>query len=162
MPEGSSASIDGVVDVSIIIPMCFDNPLKNDAVGYISDILVQKRKTIIPITSLIGAYHIATRYLRIPRLTVKKILDGLLRTRSLALYPHVTIALAIDALDYAAAWNIESWDGYLIALARNLGTTTIYTLDKEMSEIKEIMAINPFPEEKVREYHNFVKNLTKA
>lgn len=156
------ASIEAVIDVSIIIPAFFDNPLRDQAVKLISDILAQRRRAIIPITSLIGAYHVTTRYLKTSRLIVKKILGGLLRTRSPALYPHVTIELAIDALDYATTYKIESWDGYITALARSFGTRTIYTLDKEMSKIKETAAINPFPEEKAQEYHRFMQNLTEA
>ena len=157
--EGNWASAEAVLDVSIIIPLCFNNPLRTQAVDFTSDVLDQRRRAIIPVTTIIGAYHIATRYLKTSKLIVKSILDGLLRTRSPALYPHVTTQLATDALEYATAYNIESWDGYLAALARNLGTTTIYTLDKEMSKIKEITTANPFPEKKTQEYHRFMKEL---
>lgn len=159
--EENLASVEGVADVSVIVPICFNNPLRQHAVDLLSDILSQRRRAIIPVTSVIGAYHIATRYLKTSRLIVKKILGGLLRTRSPSLYSHVAIELAVDALDYATVYNIESWDGYLISLARSSGAAVIYSLDKELSKIKEVTVINPFPEEKVREYHNFVKNLVE-
>ncbi len=149
--------VKGIVDVSIIVPATFDNPLKEDAVRFLAEVLSMRRRAIIPVTSIIGAYHIATRYLRAPRIAVKRILEGLLRTRSPALYPYVTSELAADSLDYAVAYNIESWDGYLIALSRNLGAGIVYSLDEELSKVKEIIAINPFPRRKVLEYHKWIK-----
>jgi predicted nucleic acid-binding protein len=106
----------------------------------------------------VGAYHIATRYLRISKLPLKKILGGLLSSRSPALYPHVSPELVIDALDYSTVYSVESWDGYLIALARSLGIRIIYSLDEELSKIKDIAVINPFPKEKVEEYHHYIEH----
>lgn len=154
---GSSAYSEGVVDVSIIIPTCFENPLKESSIRFLSEVLLQKRRVAIPVTAVIGAYHIATRYLRIPRLAVKKVMQGILTSKSPALYPHVAAEIAADALDYATTYNIESWDGYLISLTRSLGSTIIYTLDTEFTKIKEITIVNPFPQQKVRQYHQLIR-----
>jgi predicted nucleic acid-binding protein len=140
-----------------MVPACFNNPLKRYAVDFLTKVLAQKRREVIPVTAVIGAYHIATRYLKAPRLLVKKVLEGMLRTKSPALYPHVSPELAIDSLDYATVYNIESWDGYLIALARSLGTKMIYSMDEELTKVKEIVVVNPFPEDKLREYHEWIK-----
>ena len=156
-PRESLDSADGVVDVSILVPATFDNPLKGDAVEFIAEILSGRRKAIIPTAIILGAYHIATRYLRVPRLIVRKVLEGILRTRSPALYPNLTVDLALDSLDYAAHYGIESWDGFLIALSRSLGSGVIYTLDEELAKVKEISIINPFPREKVAEYHRWIE-----
>ncbi len=156
-PKESLAYPEGVVDVGIIVTACFNNPLKEHSITFLRNILLQRKKAAIPVTSIIGAYHIATRYLRISRLAVKKILGELLATRSPALYPQVAIELALDALDYATYYNIESWDGYLIALAKSIGNSIVYSLDRELAKIKEITVINPFPEDAVKRYHHFIK-----
>ncbi len=116
---------------------------------------------ILPVPSIIGAYHIATRYLKASRIHVKRILEGLLATRSPALYPQITPELASNAIEYATYYNIESWDGYLIALAKSLGTSAIYSLDKQLSKVKDVNVISPFPEEKLEEYHEFLKKTLK-
>jgi len=141
----------------VIIPACFENPLKDYSVAFLADVLSQKRRAAIPVTAVIGAYHIATRYLRVHRLAVKKVLEGLLRTRSPALYPNVSPELAADALDYAATYDIESWDGYLIAIARSLEAKVVYSLDEALSKAREITVANPFPRDKVQEYHECIK-----
>lgn len=149
--------VEGVVDVSIIVPACFQNPLKEYAVDFLTKVLTLKTRDVIPVTAVLGAYHIATRYLKAPKLPVKKVLEGMLRTKSPALHPHVPPELATDSLDYATVYNIESWDGYLIALARNLGTKTVCSMDEELTRVGEIRVVNPFPKDKTREYHQWIK-----
>ena len=160
-PGENSAYPNGVVDVGIVVPTCFDNPLKEHSTAFLADVLTQKKQAAIPITAVIGAYHIATRYLRVPRMTVKKILGGILRTGSPALYRHVSPQIAQDALDYASTYNIESWDGYLISLARSLGSTVVFSLDEELQKVREITVVNPFPQKDVERYHEFLKNNMK-
>ncbi len=154
--------VEGVVDVSIIVPVCFDNPLKKYVAEFLEEVLALRKKAIIPVTAVLGAYHIATRYLKAPRRAVKKILVGMLEVESPAFYPQVPLTLAVEALDVAATYNIESWDGYLIALAQNLRAKIIYTLDKELEKVKEVITVNPFPQQKVSEYHQYLQTLLKT
>jgi hypothetical protein len=72
----SLACPEGVVDVSIVIPSCFENPLKAHSIDLLADVLTQRKRAILPVSAILGAYHIATRYMRVPRLTVKKYLKG--------------------------------------------------------------------------------------
>lgn len=144
--------------MSVIIPSCFENPLKAHSIDLLADVLTQRKRAILPVSAILGAYHIATRYMRVPRVTVKKIFEGILRSGSPALYPHITPQTALDALDYASTYNIESWDGYLISLARSLGSTVVFSLDKELARVREITVVNPFPQNEVERYHKFLES----
>ena len=84
-----------------------------------------------------------------------------LNTKSRAFYADILITTAIDAIDYAAVYNIESWDGYLVSLARKFGTKIIYSIDKRIQKVEEILVVNPIPEDSMKEYHKFIKNLMK-
>jgi predicted nucleic acid-binding protein len=152
---------EGVVDVSIVVPSCFENPLKDHSITFLSEVLKQEKRALIPIPVILGAYHITTRYLGVPRVTARKILEGILNSGSSALYPHISPHVASDALDYASTYNVESWDGYLIALARSLGTTVIYSLDKELSKVREAIVVNPFPKNAVERYHSYLNSRVK-
>lgn len=155
-PGENSASPEGVLDVSILVPACFENPLKEHSVDFISQVLTQEKPAALPVSAILGAYHITTRYLGVPKIAAKRVLEGILRTESPSLYPSITPKTALDALDYALSYNIESWDGYLISLTRNLGSTIIYSLDEELSKVKEITVVNPFPSDAVKQYHSFL------
>jgi len=151
--EESSVYPDGVTDVSIVVPSCFENPLREESVGFLADVLLLRRRAALPVAAVLGAYHIVTRYLGVPRVAAKAALAGLLRTASPALYPHVTPEVASDALDYASAYGVESWDGYLLSLARSFGTSVVYSLDEELKKVKEVTVVNPFSAAKTKEYH---------
>jgi len=73
------AYVEGVADVSILVPVCFENPLKEIAVNFIVEALTQRSRAIVPATSIFGAYHMTTRYLEVSKLAVKKVLEGILR-----------------------------------------------------------------------------------
>jgi len=148
---------DSILDVSVLIPACFENPLKEYSINLIADALSQRTRAVLPITAVIGAYHITTRYLKVSRLDVKKVLEGILRTKSPALYPSIRPELAVDALNYAVTYDIESWDGYLIALSRSLQAKIIYSIDEELAKVREVTVVNPFPRDKLQEYHSHIK-----
>jgi hypothetical protein len=83
------------------VPSCFENPLKNYSLAFLAEVMIQEKKALIPISAVLGAYHITTRYLRVPKITAKKILQGILDSGSPALYPYISAHAAIDVLDYA-------------------------------------------------------------
>ncbi len=149
---------EGVVDVSILVPACFENPLKEFSINFIESVLTQESHAVLPVTATLGAYHITTRYLRVPRSAAKKTIEGILRSGSPSLYPHIKPENALDALEYALNYKVESWDSYLISLTRSLGSTLVYTLDEELSKVKEITIVNPFPQDAVEQYHSYLKN----
>jgi len=161
MQEENLASHEGVVDVSIIVPACFENPLKEYSIDFIEVVLTQEKPAVLPVTTTMGTYHIVTRYLGVPKVEAKKTLEGILRSGSPALYPQISSETALEALEYALAYNIESWDGYIVSLTRSLGSTIIYTLDVELSRVREITVVNPFPGEVVEQYHDFLREKLK-
>ena len=104
--EYDQQGIEGVVDVGIVAPSCFDNPLREERVKFLRAVL----------------------------------------------------------LDYAAVYDIESWDGYLIAIAKKFGARVVYSMDHVLSErLKEqkeaglTVVVNPFTTRKVGEYHKFLE-----
>jgi len=156
---------DGVVDVGIIVVsfivslyLIFSNPLQKEATRFIADAILQIRKVAIPLTAIIGAYHIATKYLKPPRIEIKKILVKMLETRSRAFYSYLFIEQVIDGLEYAIYYRVESWDGYLIKLVKSIGNNVIYTIDEEFKKIRDIVAINPFPQDLYQQYQDFIRD----
>jgi hypothetical protein len=66
-----------------------------------------------------------------------------------------------QAIKYATLFRVKSWDGYIIELARSLGNRIVYTLDRELERIKDIVVVNPFPENLVKEYHEYIEGRIK-
>jgi hypothetical protein len=78
---------NGVVDVDIIIVTLLKIPY--GVVKFLSDVLSQKKRAAIPVTAVLGAFHVTTRYLKLPATDVMKILIKMLETMSPAFYPHI-------------------------------------------------------------------------
>jgi len=160
--ENSAYYPDGVVDTCIIVASLFSNPLYKLAVEFISKILAQEVNAAIPLTSILGATHIVTRYLRIPFEEVERRVVKLLETESPAFYPHVYMANVEQALDYALRYRVKPWDGYIVSLAKTIGENTVYTFVKEFEKVEGLEIKNPFPEEVVRRYHEYVSKLLQS
>lgn len=156
-----SLAYDGIVDVSILVVSHFDNPLRKAAMDFLRDVLLMRRRTALPLSSFLGGYHILTRYIRVNRHIAAKALRETLNSRSPAFYEDLKIEDAIDSIEYAEAFNIESWDGYMVTLALKVGSKTIYTLDKELEKVKGLKVILPFEEDDVKRYHKWLARKLK-
>jgi predicted nucleic acid-binding protein len=62
-----------------------------------------------------------------------------------------------DAIKYARNYKIKSWDGYIIKLAKSIGNNIVYTLDEELSKVKDVVVINPFLQDLVEKYHEYIE-----
>lgn len=147
----------GIVDVGLIVLSHCENPAKNEAINFIEKIYLGEINAKIPLTSFIGAYHIMTKYLKINKETVKTELLKTLNIRSPIYIQDISIDQAIKAIENAAKYNIEGWDGYLVSLADSLGANIIYTIDQKLAKIKHISIVVPIKRETLKKYHKWIK-----
>jgi len=150
--------IEGIVDTGVIVIGHFENPARAGAFEFLQNVLVWKKRCLIPVSTIIGAYHIMTEYLGVDRLPACKALSKTLETRSPAFYRDVDVDSAREALTYALAYEIESWDGYLIHLAKTNRAPIIYSVDQELTRrAREVMIVNPLPHRLFVKYNNWLK-----
>jgi len=161
IPPQKTGPIEGDVDTGIVANAQFKNPARETAFNFLSKILRWERKCITPTSAFLGAYHIMTQYIGVDKVSAQRALTKTLETRSPTLHQDISIDEAIDSLIYANGYNIESWDGYIVSLAKSHGATVIYTLDQEMArKVKEVTVINPIPQEAFRKYNEWLKEKT--
>lgn len=153
------AGYTGVVDVGIVLVSLFNNPLRNDAIEFMGEVLARRNLAAIPTSTFLGAYHIATRYLRCPKDIVAREVKDTLSLSSPAFVEDVSLEAVKEAVEVAMAHGVESWDGYLVSLARSFKAPVIYSLDEGFKKISDISLVMPFPGEKLEEYHNWVRRL---
>jgi predicted nucleic acid-binding protein len=149
------------VDTCILVVSLFKNPLHGHATEFVSEVLEQRRRALIPLTAVVGAFHVATRYLRLPATDVKETLRSMLETGSPAFYPYVLTGDVLDALELAVRYRIKSWDGYVVKLARSIGNNTVFTFDREFERVEGLKVVNPFPQDLVRQYYAYIGKLLR-
>jgi len=152
--------IEGVIDVGLIVIAHFENPAQNHALEFLMNVLLWKRKCLIPVSAFLGAYHILTNYLRVEKVAAYEALKKTLETKSPALYADMSAEVAVEALTNAMGYRIESWDGHVVAIARTHSAPIIYTVDREMKKkVRDLQVLNPIPEDVFREYNEWLKKL---
>jgi predicted nucleic acid-binding protein len=150
--------IEGVVDVGLIVISHFENPAKKHALEFLKDVLLWRKRCLIPVTVFLGAYHILTNYLRVERVSAYEALKKTLEVRSPAFYVDLNADVAVESLTNAMGYRIESWDGYIVAIAKVHSAPIIYTVDKKMKKrVKDLHVINPIPEDVFREYNEWLE-----
>lgn len=157
LPEEVGA-VEGIVDVGIIVIAHFENPAQVSALKFLRRVLEVKSKCILPVSTFLGAYHIMTRYIGVEPIAAANTLNKTLETRSPALYGDIPIDVAIDALTYATMYSIESWDGYMIALAKAVNAPIIYSIDRDLAKGETgIKIVNPIPEKEFKAYNEWLR-----
>ncbi len=155
-----SLDCEGVVDVGLIIIAHFDNPAKEEALHFLTKVLLQDVKAVIPATAFLGAYHVMTNYLKLPKADVASVLSKTLSLHSDALYENVRVEDINNSFNYSLAYSIESWDAFLLSLGKRLGTLTVFSIDGELKKkAKNFLVLNPIQAETMKKYHNFISNL---
>ena len=155
--------IEGIVDTGIIVIAHFENPARESAFRFLKSVLTREKRCLIPVTTILGAYHIMTRYLGVEEVSAYKALAKTLETRSPAFHEDVSIDSALDGLTYALSYKIESWDGYIIHLAKKFRAPIIYTVDHELArKVKEIQVVNPIPPNTFGLYSRWLRERLKV
>ncbi|MGQ9543671.1 MAG: type II toxin-antitoxin system VapC family toxin [Candidatus Bathyarchaeia archaeon] len=156
--RSAKSGFEAPVDVGIVVLAHFKNPARKQAAQLLLEALTLKKHVLIPISTYLGAYVIMTRYLKLRGAGVAKALLKTLSTESPAFYEAIPKTVAEKAIASTAEFNISSWDGYLIELAKELEINKIYTIDEELAiKVKDIKVENPIPENVMREYHQYIK-----
>ena len=155
--QSEKAGIVGVIDVGVVVIAHFENPARLHAFDFLKDILLWKKKCLIPTSAIMGAYHVMTEYLGVDRDSACEALEKTLETRSPAFYEDLSVDMAIDALENAFTYKIESWDGYIVCLAKNHRAPIVYSIDGKLArKVKEVKVINPIPAEVFLEYNRWL------
>lgn len=150
--------VEGVIDTGIVVIAHFDNPAREVAFEFFREVLVWRRRCLVPVSTFIGAYHIMTSYLGVDGVSACKALTKTLETRSPAFYEDISVDAAIDSLTYALAYRVESWDGYLVYLAKKHGASIIYSVDQELArKVREVAVVNPIPIDVFEKYNEWLK-----
>lgn len=158
-----AGAFEGAIDAGIVAIAHFSNPAREAAFQFLKEALRWERKCLIPVTAVLGAYHIMTRYLGVEEVPACRALTKTLETRSPAFHEDIGVDSAIDSLTYALSYRIESWDGYIIYLAKRFRAPILYSADQELArKIRELRAINPIPPDAFAEYNRWLSERFKA
>lgn len=149
------------MDVGIIVLSHCKNPAQKSSLNFLNKVLRLEIPCLIPISTMIGAYHILTNYLKIKPENARLTLSNTLLFKKPIFLEDLNLKIARRALEFAEKYNFESWDGYLLALMEKKDLSVIYTLDiHDFSKVEWISAINPIDDMEYQAYQKWIKELS--
>jgi predicted nucleic acid-binding protein len=131
------------LDTNILLYSISDNPDEAGKRERAADLLRQ-RNSALSVQVLQEFYVQATRATRPDRLAHETAV-GLIKAWTRFKLQEMTLAVLDAALEIKAAHGFSYWDSAIIAAARALGCTTLYTEDLSHGrQIEGVIIINPF------------------
>jgi predicted nucleic acid-binding protein len=138
----TAASLDCVVDASVVIKLFLAEPLSDEAHALLSHLAADPPARLhVPDLFYIECSNILWKYVRRFGLTEEDARLYIEQLGQLALRNTHTAELAADALEIALAHNITAYDAAYVALSARLGLPLI-TADERLAAILEATAFD--------------------
>jgi len=149
------------MDVGPIIISHVKNPVQEEGLQFLKDVLKGKILCLIPVSVFLGAYIIMTKYLRVRRDEAKNALRKTLSLNLDIFYEDIPKNIVLDALEDASKYKISSWDAYIAQIAKIHQIRIVYTLDLENFEkIPWLKPLLPISTEAFMQYQKWVRKIT--
>lgn len=149
--------IDAILDVGILVIGLTKNPANKYCLKIIDDAVHGTIKVVIPYTVVLGAHLIMKRIYGIDSKKASDLLLNLMDSKRIIWWDKISKNIVETGLNYASEYNIDSWDGYLLAIMKQNGIDTVYTIDKDFENIRSITMINPIPKDVMGELSKFLE-----
>jgi predicted nucleic acid-binding protein len=149
---------DALIDVGILAVGLSRNPATDYCLELIEDAVKGRIRALIPYTVVFGAHYILTRFYGVSPKEAGSLLRNLLSSKMIVWHGRIDKDDADKSFENTENYDLDAWDGYILHLMEVNQIRIIYTLDMEhFGKINWIKAVNPIPEDKMRELRVFLK-----
>jgi len=149
---------DAVIDVGILAVGLSKNPATDYCLELIEDAVRGRIRALIPYTVIFGTHYILTRFYGVEPEEANDLLQNLLPSTKIVWHGHISKTNVEKSFENTEKYNLDAWDGYILNLMETNQIRIIYTLDAvHFGKINWIKAINPIPNEKMKELRIFLE-----
>jgi len=149
---------DAVIDVGILAVGLSKNPATGYCLEVIEDVVRGRIRALIPYTVVFGTHYILTRFYGVMPKEANELLRNLLSSQRVIWYGHIDKDNVEKSLENTEKYDLDAWDGYILHLMEANQIRIVYTLDVEhFGNINWIKAVNPIPDEKMKELRSFLE-----
>jgi len=107
-----------LIDVGIIV-LAFEknNPVRRKYLEIIEKSVRGEIEAYIPYTVILGAYHVLVVRFKVDPNEASKLLKTFMDSKKIKWIADIDRSITLRSLELASELRIESWDGYILALA---------------------------------------------
>ncbi len=121
-------------DVGVIAVAHTDSPVREQALSYVKRAITGEIDAVVPYPAVFGAHTVLTTYYGISNEDASRLLGNFMDAQRIYWYDRIPEEIARNGLDQAAKENIDAWDSYYAAVARDEGVNTVLTLDDDFKQ----------------------------
>ncbi len=124
-----------LIDVGVLVlALEKNNPIRQKYLGIIEKCVRGEIRAYIPYTVILGTYHVLTTRFKVKPSDALDILKTFMESRKIRWIVDMNHAIILRSLEIASKLGIESWDGYILALAKKYGISVIYSIDTDLTK----------------------------
>lgn len=153
-------SDDGYLfDVGIVALGHAGTPVSEPALHYVREAISGELTAFVPHPVLIGAHHTLVNVYRFSNAEAGKLMRQFRDARRIHWYADCPEGLLRNGFTIAGKNNIDGWDGYYAAVARELGVETILTLDDDFTRLDGIDCEIPLDSEQFQILSDYIETV---
>ena len=150
---------EAVVDVGPLAVCVVDNPVRDEALDWLTEVLRGEIRCVVPFSSVMGAHIVATSYLGADPCEVAYRLGLLVGVGEVLWFSDLSLNRVRRAFSLVERYGVDSWDGYLLTVMEDFDIHKIYTFDLEdFGKISGVKALLPISRKSFQKFMKWVKN----
>lgn len=146
-------------DVSLIALAHASTPVSDSALQYVRRAVNGEIDAIVPHSALVGAQHTLRGVYRFSNADASRLMAQFRDARRIHWYEEFPEDVLRAGLDLAGAENVDGWDGYYAAVARDQGVETILTMDTDFGRVEGVTCEVVLDTEQFEELTEYIDNL---
>lgn len=155
---GEKVGFEAIVDVGPIALAIVENPAQAEVLDWLSRVLRGEIRCVIPTSTIMGAFIVATNYLRADPMDVASKLFKLVGVGDVLWFSDLSVERVKRSMEVARDYGIDSWDAYIITIMKDLGLGVVYTLDEgDFSKVAGIKVVNPVSRENFHKFQEWLR-----
>lgn len=127
-------------DVGVIALAHSQSPVADTALSYIRQAVAGEIDAVVPTTAVIGAHNVLTTHYDISNRRASELMENFTSAQRIDWYGDVSHEVVSAGFSLAAEHNIDGWNGYYAAVARETGVETLLTIDDDFESIPDLNA----------------------
>ena len=152
-----------LIDVGVLV-LAFEknNPVRQKYLEIIEKCVKGEIEAYIPYTVILGTYHVLTTRFKVKPSDALDILKIFMESRKIRWIADIDHTVVLMSLEIASNLRIESWDGYILALAKKYKISIIYSIDADLAKEEGIEVRGLLSDDEEKMLDEYIRKLKKA